>query len=87
MAVYCVADGYSDREIVFQWEKRADGGVAIPSMIRELPQYNLTGVITSASTTSYVAGTPYLTAFIICLAIFTESQNAVSTSRLQPLVY
>eukprot|EP00794_Sanderia_malayensis_P003629 gene3629-4143_t len=47
--------GYSDRDIVFQWENKPSK-IAIGQKVRTLPQYNLTGFETLTRHTQYVVG-------------------------------
>ena len=50
-----ISDGYSDRDITFQWEKNQTR-ISIGKKVRTLPQYNLTGFRTSEKLTEYVVG-------------------------------
>ena len=50
-------DGSSEKDVIIKWEDRKDGGIAIPPIVRNLPQHNITETVTFVLKSHYVSGT------------------------------
>ena len=51
----CFTDGYSDKDIKYQWEK-GDSRVSLDDKVKKLPQYNITSFTTATLFNQYVTG-------------------------------
>lgn len=47
---------YSENDVILVWENRSDGGIAIPPVVRNLPQHNITETVTRVLRSKYVSG-------------------------------